>query len=343
MESLQFLGHTILAAGAMPAPEKVAAVQRFPQTLHPERSPRVCGDGEFLPSFHSQSRVHHAPIVRAHGHQRKHFIVVRGGEQGVVRGEQGFHCDKGGSSQPHATGAPTAGGTLGALRICLIYGSGGGGFLEQRLDGQWPFTASSCACRSSNSVPSTGSSWRYIWPSAISATSSRAGHSQLSWVTSPSLKHWQWSKIHGPPDSRATSYTCLSSRRYPTQGRQGQCSGGCALPSSHQHSRAQSGLRATGSGTEKQCRDAGLVTAILGLKFKDVWVPTPDTMLCNVSTGMPCQMVPPHWRVKVFNLINNIAHPVVKTTVWMVAEWFVWQELKKEVVELARNCTRCLK
>ncbi|XP_069752404.1 uncharacterized protein [Narcine bancroftii] len=30
-ESLQFLGHTISAAGAAPAPEKIAAVQRFPK------------------------------------------------------------------------------------------------------------------------------------------------------------------------------------------------------------------------------------------------------------------------------------------------------------------------
>ncbi|XP_069780740.1 uncharacterized protein [Narcine bancroftii] len=89
------------------------------QTLHPERPPRVHGDGELLPSFHPQSHAHHAPIVRAHGHQRKYFIMVRGGGQS-------FHCDKGGSSQRHAAGAPTAGGTHSALRGCLSYSSGEG-------------------------------------------------------------------------------------------------------------------------------------------------------------------------------------------------------------------------
>ncbi|XP_069785739.1 uncharacterized protein [Narcine bancroftii] len=101
----------------------------IPQTLHPERPPRVHGDGEHSPSFHPWSHVHHAPIVRAHGYQRKDFIVVR-------EGGQGFCHDKGGSSQRHAAGAPAARGARGTLHGCLSYGSGGG-VLEQWLDGQW--------------------------------------------------------------------------------------------------------------------------------------------------------------------------------------------------------------
>ncbi|XP_069783098.1 uncharacterized protein [Narcine bancroftii] len=89
----------------------------IPQTLHPERPPRVHGDGELLPSFHPQSCTHHAPIVRADDHQRNDFIVVRGGRQG-------FHCENGGSSQHHTAGAPTAGGAHGTLHGWLSYSSG---------------------------------------------------------------------------------------------------------------------------------------------------------------------------------------------------------------------------
>ncbi|XP_069781096.1 uncharacterized protein [Narcine bancroftii] len=67
-----------------------------------------------------------------------------------------------------------------------------------------------------------------------------------------------------------------------------------------------------------------LQTIILGLQLKDVWVPSsPDTLLCDISTGMPRLVVPPHWRTKVFSLIHDLAHPVVKTTVGMVTEQFV--------------------
>ncbi|XP_069782454.1 protein NYNRIN-like [Narcine bancroftii] len=66
-----------------------------------------------------------------------------------------------------------------------------------------------------------------------------------------------------------------------------------------------------------------------------------DTLLCDVSTGMPCLVVPPHWMAKVFSLIHDLAHPAVKTTVRMVVEQFVWHGLKKGEAELVMNCTKC--
>ena len=53
-------------------------------------------------------------------------------------------------------------------------------------------------------------------------------------------------------------------------------------------------------------------TAITGLVLEDVkFGPTNTTLLCDVSSGQPCPIVPSSWRRKVFEAVRNLSHPSI--------------------------------
>ena len=56
-------------------------------------------------------------------------------------------------------------------------------------------------------------------------------------------------------------------------------------------------------------------TAISGLTLQDVqFGPTDATLLCDVSTGQPRQIVPAAFRWTVFDAIHGLSHPSIRTT-----------------------------
>ncbi|KAJ8416738.1 hypothetical protein AAFF_G00326160 [Aldrovandia affinis] len=56
-----------------------------------------------------------------------------------------------------------------------------------------------------------------------------------------------------------------------------------------------------------------------------------DLLLCDISTGQPCPVIPESWRRQVFNAIHVISHPSRKPSQRLVAARFVWHGLQKDV------------
>lgn len=84
-------------------------------------------------------------------------------------------------------------------------------------------------------------------------------------------------------------------------------------------------------------------TSITGLTWSDEPVQGHPglTLLCDVSRGRPRPLVPESWRRKVFDAVHNLSHPGMNSTVAMVSARYVWHGLAKQVRLWARRCIAC--
>ena len=64
-------------------------------------------------------------------------------------------------------------------------------------------------------------------------------------------------------------------------------------------------------------------------------------LLCDVSLASPRPVVPAAWRHRVFQTAHSLSHPGAKASVRLVAGKFVWRGLKKDVRDWARTCVDC--
>lgn len=85
-------------------------------------------------------------------------------------------------------------------------------------------------------------------------------------------------------------------------------------------------------------------SAATGLVLEDVPLgPKGTTLLCDTSTGKPRPVVPASWRRIVFDMFHNLSHPAIRTTRKLIASKFVWHSLQKDVADWARTCIHCQK
>ena len=59
------------------------------------------------------------------------------------------------------------------------------------------------------------------------------------------------------------------------------------------------------------------------------------------STGCPCPCVPYDLHKATFYLIHNLAHTSGNTTAKMMAERFIWKNLKSDVKQWCSQCEKC--
>ena len=64
-------------------------------------------------------------------------------------------------------------------------------------------------------------------------------------------------------------------------------------------------------------------------------------LLCDVSLAVPRPIVPTAWRRRVFQTAHSLSHPGAKASVRLIAGKFVWRGLKKDVCDWARTCVNC--
>ena len=64
---------------------------------------------------------------------------------------------------------------------------------------------------------------------------------------------------------------------------------------------------------------ASTVLKIVLLKLQNV------ELLCDVSTGTPCLLVPDTVKIKMFSALHGISHPGVRVTRMMMSTRFVWK------------------
>ena len=64
-------------------------------------------------------------------------------------------------------------------------------------------------------------------------------------------------------------------------------------------------------------------------------------LVCDVSTGRPRPIVPPDFRLTVFDVVHNLSHPGVKATVKMVSDKFVWHGMRNQVSRWVKEYHHC--
>jgi transposase InsO family protein len=65
------------------------------------------------------------------------------------------------------------------------------------------------------------------------------------------------------------------------------------------------------------------------------------SLLCDVSTGRLRRLVPEADRLRVFQSIHGVAHPVVRATRRMITARFVWPGMRANVAAWCRDCVAC--
>ena len=83
-------------------------------------------------------------------------------------------------------------------------------------------------------------------------------------------------------------------------------------------------------------------TAVGGLRLADV--PFGDdgtTLLCDVSLALPRPVVPHCWRQKVFHAMHDLSHPGSKPSQRLVAAKFVWHGMRKDIRDWVKTCVAC--
>ncbi|KAL7857065.1 hypothetical protein SRHO_G00159640 [Serrasalmus rhombeus] len=83
-------------------------------------------------------------------------------------------------------------------------------------------------------------------------------------------------------------------------------------------------------------------SAVTGLRLADVpFSDTGVTLLCDVSMGHPRPIVPACWRRPVFDTIHGLSHPGRRASQRLVADKFVWHGLKKDIRNWSTACVDC--
>ena len=64
-------------------------------------------------------------------------------------------------------------------------------------------------------------------------------------------------------------------------------------------------------------------------------------IMCETSTGRPRPFIPSSLQMYIFNLVHNLSHPSGNATAKLIAERFIWKNMKKDVKSYCRACHKC--
>ena len=73
-------------------------------------------------------------------------------------------------------------------------------------------------------------------------------------------------------------------------------------------------------------------------------IPLPNStnsIICDVSHGIPRPVVPPSFRKVVFNALHSLSHPGIKATQKLISQRFVWPKMYSLIKRWARSCLPC--
>ena len=56
-----------------------------------------------------------------------------------------------------------------------------------------------------------------------------------------------------------------------------------------------------------------------------------DTLLCDVSTGIPCPHVPDQFRRMVYGSLHILSHPDIRVTQQLVIDRFFWPKMSSDI------------
>ena len=78
------------------------------------------------------------------------------------------------------------------------------------------------------------------------------------------------------------------------------------------------------------------------LQLRDKPLPTSDgTIACDMSTGTARPFVPAGLRKQVFTSLHSNSHPGIRATAKLIAARYVWPNMRKDITQWTRQCTAC--
>jgi len=85
-----------------------------------------------------------------------------------------------------------------------------------------------------------------------------------------------------------------------------------------------------------------LRSAVTGMQLQDVVFDRGGpSLLCDVSVGYPRPVVPPAWRLRVFDALHGLSHPGVRGTQDLIGRRYVWHGMRRDISAWCRTCTAC--
>ena len=80
------------------------------------------------------------------------------------------------------------------------------------------------------------------------------------------------------------------------------------------------------------------------IKLQPLPLPTSDlTLLCDMSTGVPRPYIPQQFRQTVFDSLHSLSHPSIRATQHLITARYIWPNINKDVRKWARCCIQCQK
>ena len=87
-----------------------------------------------------------------------------------------------------------------------------------------------------------------------------------------------------------------------------------------------------------------LQTSTSSLQLQPLPLPTSTlTLLCDMSTGVPRPYVPQQFRQTVFDSLHSLSHPSIRATQHLITSRYVWPNINKDVRKWTRCCIQCQK
>ena len=87
-----------------------------------------------------------------------------------------------------------------------------------------------------------------------------------------------------------------------------------------------------------------LQTSTSSLQLQPLPLPTSTlTLLCDMSTGVPRPYVPQQLRQTVFDSLHSLSHPSIRATQHLITSRYVWPNINKDVCKWTRCCIQCQK
>ena len=103
-------------------------------------------------------------------------------------------------------------------------------------------------------------------------------------------------------------------------------------------------LEAMATAQQDQALMAIPTKQLSGLSLNLSHVTLPDssvTLLCDISTGVACPLVPVSHRRLVFQSLHSLAHPGIRAMQHLISTHFIWPHMNMDVRHWTRSCMQC--
>lgn len=77
------------------------------------------------------------------------------------------------------------------------------------------------------------------------------------------------------------------------------------------------------------------------LKLHRITIEPDATLYCDASADRLRPYIPPALRKTAFNLVHNVSHPSIRSTIKALKSKYVWPSIKRDAHQWARQCTDC--